>query len=68
MVSHCYTAFNTGYLFMGFIVLFVLMAKQVLGWSVVLVGWAFMAIPVANVVAMYGLIPRSSDGSACTAA
>ena len=57
MVSHCYTAFNTGYLFMGFIVLFVLMAKQVLGWSVVLVGWAFMAIPVANVVAMYGLIP-----------
>lgn len=57
MVSHCYTAFNTGYLFMGFIVLFVLMAKQVLGWSVVRVGWAFMAIPVANVVAMYGLIP-----------
>ena len=57
MVSHCYTAFNTGYLFMGFIVLFVLMAKQVLGWSVAEVGWAFMAIPVANVCAMYGLIP-----------
>ena len=38
MVSHCYTAFNTGYLFMGFIVLFVLMAKQVLGWSVAEVG------------------------------
>ena len=57
MVSHCYTAFNTGYLFMGFIVLFVLMAKQVLGWSVAEVGWAFRAIPVANVCAMYGLIP-----------
>ena len=57
MVSHCYTAFNTGYLFMGFIVLFVLMAKQVLGWSVAEVGWAFIAIPVANVCAMYGLIP-----------
>ena len=33
---------------MGFIVLFVLMPKQVL--AVVVRVWAFMAIPVANVV------------------
>ena len=29
MVSHMYTAFNTGYQFMGFIVLFTLLAKQI---------------------------------------
>lgn len=57
MVSHMYTAFNTGYQFMGFIVLFTLLAKQILGWSPVAIGWSFMAIPVANTIAMYALIP-----------
>ena len=64
MVSHCYTAFNTGTLFMGFIVLFVLMAKQVLRWSVVACRAAFMAIPVADASSVYGLRAASSGGSA----
>ena len=42
---------------MGFIVLFVLMAKQVLGWSPTVIGWSFIAIPVANSITMYLVIP-----------
>jgi hypothetical protein len=57
MASHMYTAFNTGYLFMGFLVLYVLMAKEILGWTVVQVGWSFIAIPAANVLTMYALLP-----------
>lgn len=57
MLSHCYTAFGVGYQFMGFIVTFVLMAKQVLGWSANTIGWSFLAIPVANIVTMYYVIP-----------
>ena len=57
MLSHMYTAFNSGYQFMGFLVLFTLMAKQILGWSPVAIGWSFLAIPIANTITMYYLIP-----------
>ena len=57
MVSHMITAINVGYQFMGFLVLFTLMAKQILGWSPSQIGWSFMAIPIANTVAMYYFIP-----------
>ena len=59
MASHCYTAFSAGYQFTGFLVVFVLMAKQELGWSPTLIGWSFLAIPVANILAMYLIIPRA---------
>ena len=50
MVSHMVTAVNVGYQFMGFLVLFVLMAKQILGWSATALGWSFIAIPIVNVL------------------
>ena len=57
MVSHMVTAVNVGYQFMGFLVLFVLMAKQILGWSATAVGWSFIAIPIVNTLVMYYVIP-----------
>jgi len=57
MVSHMVTAVNVGYQFMGFLVLFTLMSKQILGWSAAQLGWSFMAIPIANTFAMYYFIP-----------
>ena len=57
MVSHMVTAVNVGYQFMGFLVLFVLMAKQILGWSATALGWSFIAIPIVNTLVMYYVIP-----------
>ena len=57
MVSHMVTAVNVGYQFMGFLVLFVLMAKQILRWSPATLGWSFMAIPIVNTLVMYYVIP-----------
>ena len=57
MVSHMVTAVNVGYQFMGFLVLFVLMAKQILRWSPRPWGWSFMAIPIVNTLVMYYVIP-----------
>ena len=51
------TAVNVGYQFMGFLVLFVLMAKQILRWSPATLGWSFMAIPIVNTLVMYYVIP-----------
>ena len=33
------------------------MAKQILGWSPVAIGWSFLAIPIANTITMCYLIP-----------
>ena len=57
MASHAVTAVNVGYQFMGFLVLFTLMAKQILGWSATTLGWSFMAIPIVNSLVMYYVIP-----------
>ena len=58
MISHMYTAFNVGYQFMGTVVTFVLIAKQVMGWSATAIGWSFLMIPLSNAFAMYFFIPR----------
>jgi hypothetical protein len=57
MASHAVTAVNVGYQFMGFLVLFTLMAKQILKWSATTLGWSFMAIPIVNSLVMYYVIP-----------
>jgi MFS family permease len=57
MMSHMITAVNVGYQFMGFLVLFTLMTKQILGWSATTLGWSFMAIPVVNTFVQYYFIP-----------